>query len=164
MAREQPVEEPEVPKPSRKPARYLMLILAIMILEASGGYLVLDHAVPKPERVAEPKPSQAKPKFVKPIYFLGLKNMVINPTSAQGQHLVQISFALEVDTDAALQELTLKQQETWDLVMRTLEGYSLETLRDPAKKVVKEAVERRVNAELKNGEVTAVYVTDFVVQ
>jgi flagellar basal body-associated protein FliL len=47
---------------------------------------------------------------------------------------------------------------------RILESMKIEDIRDPEKKRLKSIVKKVLNGELKNGDVTGVYVTDIVVQ
>lgn len=167
---EEPVDEeqeaaPAQPAPSSGPGRYLMLIILILVFEAVGGYMVLDRAIPAPEEVPQEEEEVVeKPKPKAPRYYTGLKQMIANPISARGTNLVQMTFALEVSSEAAQEELEIKHQVIWDLILQKLESYSIEEIRDPLKKKLKEDLKRLVNAELKNGRVTAVYVTDIVVQ
>ena len=90
--------------------------------------------------------------------------MVINLATARGNNLVQVDFALEVDSDAALEELEIKHDMIWDMILQALETHSLKEIRDPKKPAVRKSIQTRINAELKNGAVTGVYFTDIVVQ
>ncbi|MDA0749063.1 MAG: flagellar basal body-associated FliL family protein [bacterium] len=165
---EEPEEQGEVVPvgPSPKPGRYLMLIVMILVMEAVGGYLLLDWAVPAPEQPAqeEEEPKEKKPERVKPKYYTEIKKMVINLATARGNNLVQVDFALEVDSDAALEELEIKHDMIWDMILQALETHSLKEIRDPKKPAVRKSIQTRINAELKNGAVTGVYFTDIVVQ
>ncbi len=101
-----------------------------------------------------------------PRFYTDLEEMVINPVSGSGRRLVQVSLALEVDRDLVLGEIAKKRELIWDLILRKLETYSVQALREPAKLEVKKVLKQVINTEakLKNGEVIAVYFTDVVVQ
>ena len=138
----------------------------ILLLEAAVAYLFLDQLIPAREEAevvedVEPAPQQEEKKS---LFYTNLTQIVVNPSSGRGHHLVQLSLALEVDSDAVLEEIEIQREILWDLILRKIEAYPLEAIRDPEKKEVKEALKQALNAQLKNGEVTAVYFTEIVVQ
>ena len=164
-------EEPEAePQEDRKPpthlGKYLVLILAILGLEAVGGYVVINRAIPPREDFVEEgiEELESQEEFKPPLFFTDLKKMVINPVEQKGMHLVQLSLALEVDSEIVLDELKKKQAMIQDLILQRLESFPVRSIRDPHKDDIREALKRIINAELKNGEALAVYFTDIVVQ
>jgi flagellar basal body-associated protein FliL len=86
-----------------------------------------------------------------PIYYTKMVNMIVNPISATGSHLVRFSFALEVSSVATLEEVGIRHDILWDIVLRNLEAMTIEQLRDPEKKYLKSHIRKTLNAELKNG-------------
>lgn len=169
MADEQQ-DEAEVPESQPKPGgslgMYMLLILLILGLEGAGGYILLDRAVPAPEQAAdeEIEALTRAPERRAFRFYDGFRDMVVNPVTGRGRVLVQVSLVLDLDTDAALEEVRLKHDILWDLVLRRLETYPVATLRDPYKVEVKASLKREINSELRNGEVTDIYFTDVIVQ
>ncbi len=168
MAEEEEEEEqdaiPET-KPSAQPGRYLVLILLILVAEAGVGYVLLDRVIPAPEELPQEEYEvQEKVEVKDPIYYTQMLDMIVNPISPTGSHLVRFSFALEVSSESTLEEIGIRHDVLWDLLLRTLESLSIQDIRDPEKKRLKGMVMKVLNAELKNGDVTGVYVTDIVVQ
>lgn len=169
MAEEEPEEEGlEPPPPSTNPFRYIVLIVFIMIIEAVGGYLFLDYAIPAREMAPDESESEQTVVAIyeKPTFFEGLADMVVN-LAGTSRTLVLLTLVLElgpVNQDATHAELVLKQDLIWDLVLKELEGLSVNEIRDPLKLKVKDTVARVVNEELRNGSVEEVYVTKIVLQ
>ena len=159
-------EPKEAKKPPSNPSKYMVLILAILGLEGLGGYLVINKAIPPREDFVEESIEElvALEEFKPPVFFTDLKEMIINPVAQKGQHLVQLSLALEVDSKMVLGELKKKQALIQDLILQRLESFSVRSIRDPHKDEIREALKRVVNAELKNGEAVAIYFTAIVVQ
>ena len=153
------------PKPSEHPGRYLVLILLILVAEAGVGYGVLDRVIPAPEGLPQEEDEvQEKMEVKDPIYYTQMLDMIVNPISPTGSHLVRFGFALEVSSESTLEEIGIRHDVLWDLLLRNLESLNIQDIRDPEKKRLKGMVLKVLNAELKNGDVTGVYVTDIVVQ
>ena len=164
MAEEEQDAIPE-PKPSSQPGRYLVLILLILVAEAGVGYVVLDRVIPVPEGLTQEEDEvQEKMEVKDPIYYTQMLDMIVNPISPTSSYLVRFSFALEVSSESTLEEIGIRHDVLWDLLLRNLESLNIQDIRDPEKKRLKGMVMKVLNAELKNGDVTGVYVTDIVVQ
>jgi flagellar basal body-associated protein FliL len=156
----------EQPKPSGSPGKYMLLIILILALEGVGGFVLLDMAVPAPEQAAEEEIEELSrvPEVREFRFYDGIKEMVVNPVTGRGRVLVQVSIVLDLDTDAVVEEVGVKHDILWDLVLQRLETYPVAMLRDPYKLEVKKTLMREINGELRNGEVTAIYFTDIIVQ
>ncbi|HAA77519.1 TPA: hypothetical protein DCE37_20600, partial [Candidatus Latescibacteria bacterium] len=102
--------------------------------------------------------------FVPPIFYGDLAEMVFSPLDTRGGKLVSLTMVLEVDRLVVLDEMALKHSILWDLALRTLEGQSVEDLREPDKESIRESVKNAINEELRNGAVTGVYFTEFIMQ
>ena len=167
MAEEDPEEGAELepkPAPAGSPAKYFFLVLLILGLEG-GGYVVLDRAIPEREEVVvEEEEEEAPQEVADPLFYTGLNQMIVNPVFGRPFGLIQVSVALEVDSDAGLNELELKHDLIWDLILMKLEDASLQALRDPFRKEIKATLRRVVNKELRNGDMTAIYFTEFMAQ
>ena len=152
--------------PAIKPGRYILLILGILAIEGAVGYFVLDQAIPpREEYTTKEKPEEAQMQVADPVFFTDLKELVVNPAGVgYRKFLVQASLALEVDSDAVLEELSIKRETIWDLAIQRLETFTSAQLRDPEKREVRESLMKAINPELRNGEVIAVLFTDFVLQ
>ena len=153
------------PKPSAQPGRYLVLILLILVAEAGVGYVGRDRVIPVPEGLTQEEDEvQEKMEVKDPIYYTQMLDMIVNPISPTSSYLVRFSFALEVSSESTLEEIGIRHDVLWDLLLRNLESLNIQDIRDPEKKRLKVMVLKVLNAELKNGDVTGVYVTDIVVQ
>ena len=160
-------EEQELPKQDAKgPYRYLLLIIIIMLVETAGAYVALDWAIPAPEGVEEEQVLEdvEEDVFVPPIFYGDMAEMVFSPLDTRGGKLVSLTMVLEVDRLVVLDEMALKHSILWDLALRTLEGQSVEDLREPDKESIRESVKNAINEELRNGAVTGVYFTEFIMQ
>lgn len=162
-------EQQEIESPKKQPKgpyRYLLLIVIIMLLETTGAYIYLNWAVPAPEVVEEELVLEEleTQKFIPPIFYEDLAQMTFSPLETRGRNLVRLSIVLEVDRLPALDELTLKHMQVWDMVLQKLEQHTIEQLRDPDRQDVKDALTEVINKELVNGDVTGVFFTDFIMQ
>ena len=166
---EETEEEAEVeapPRPAASPSRYFLLILIILLLEAAGGYFLLDRAIPAPDEgpKVEAKDEEAKEEWKAPLFYEKITQLVFSPVDSRGHRLVQLSLALEVEPKAVLGEIEKKHQIIWDLILQRLETFPLDAVRESEKKAIREDLMRALNAELKNGQVTAIYFTELVTQ
>lgn len=164
-------DEPEADLPPVReqsgPGRYMALVLLILLIEGIGVYWVLDRAVPAPEVPPKEEEMEVIEKdvpWVKPIYFEGLKEMIVEPTAFRGNRMVQISLVLEVDGQTVVEELKLRQPVVWDVALRRLERLTEADLRDAKKQTLKTDLIQQINAVLKNPGVVAVYITDMIMQ
>lgn len=160
--------EAQLARHARGPGRYFALVLLLLMLEGAVGYWILNRAVPAPPE--PPKEEEAAPakkkkvQWVPPIYFDGLKEMVVEPTAFRGNRMVEISLVLEVDAKAVADELTLRKTAIWDLVLQRLDRLTLADFRDPEKKKLKSDLLEQLNAALKNPGVTQIYITHLIMQ
>ncbi len=156
----------EEAKPGGGMGLYLMIVLVILLLEGAGGYVILDRALPAPERAAKEDTEElTRPKEAKVFHFYeGIHQMVVNPVTAKGKVLIQVSLAIELSRPAAAEEMALKHEIIWDMVLRRLETYPVATLRDPYKQDIKSSLKREINAELRNGDAIEIYFTDIIIQ
>ncbi len=166
---EEPEEEAEdeaPPRPAASPSRYFLLILVILLLEAAGGYFLLDRAIPAPDEgpKVEAKDEAADEEWRAPLFYEKITQMVFAPSDSRGHRLVQLSLVLEVEPKVVLGEVEKKHQIIWDLILQRLETFTLDAVREPEKRAIREDLMRVINAELKNGQVTAVYFTELVTQ
>jgi len=166
---EEPEEEAGDEGPSKPPAgpsRYFLLILIILLLEGAGGYFLLDWVIPASDEgpKTEAKDEEAEEEWKAPLFYEKIKQIVFSPVDSRGHRLVQLSLALEVEPKAVLGEVEKKHQIVWDLILQRLETFPLEAVREPEKKAIREDLMRALNAELKNGQVTAIYFTEIVTQ
>ena len=156
--------------PPPSPFRYLALVFLILFLEGGGAYLYLDKLIPAREGDAVEEAGEvgeslfATAQEADPIYYEELIDLVVTPGPAQSGYLVKASLALKVYPEGVIAELATKHDVIQDLVLQTLESHSVRQLRDPRKQQVKDKLKRALNAELRNGEVRAVYFTDLVMQ
>jgi flagellar basal body-associated protein FliL len=118
---EDPISEP---KPSPQPARYLVLILLVLLAEAGAGCVLLDRVIPEPEELPrEEDEVQEKVKVKNPIYYTNMIDIIVNPISPTGSHLVRFSFALQVSSESTLEEIGIRHDVLWDLVLQNTGVY-----------------------------------------
>lgn len=154
------------PQAQGGPGRYFVLVLLLLLLEGAVGYWVLDRAVPAPEVPQEEIVEEEEPEEVwkPPIYYDGLKELVVEPTSLRGKSMVRLDLVLSVDSKAVVTELEVRHKVIWDLVLRRLELLDEAAFRDPTKRKIKADLVPAINAELKNPGVLEVLVTDIIMQ
>ena len=164
----QPEEEAQQPRGGGErggPGRYFVFVFLVLLVEGAVGYWVIDQAVPAPEVPTEKiEEKEEEKEWVPPIYFEDFKNLTVEPTAFRGNRLVRLSFVVEVDVQAVHNELTVRKDQMWDLVLRRLERLTEANFRNPKKIKLKSDVIQSLNSELKNPGVTQVFITEIVIQ
>jgi flagellar basal body-associated protein FliL len=163
---EEPEEDGGQPAPDQGgPGRYFVLVLLVLLMEGAVGYWAIDQAVPAPEEPAEEVTEEEEQKpWVAPIYYENLEDIVVEPTAFRGNRMVQLSLALEVDAQAVVDELEVRQDQVWDLILRRLERLAEADFRDPQKKKLKSDLIKALNDGLQNPGVTNVFITQLIMQ
>ena len=165
-------EEPEEDggQPARDqggPGRYFVLVLLVLLIEGAIAYWIIDQAVPAPEEPAEEVTEEEKEEqkpWAAPIYYEDFEDIVVEPTAFRGNRMVQLSLVLEVDARAVVDELGVRQDHIWDLILRRLERLSEADFRDPKKKTLKSDLIKTLNDVLQNPGVTNVFITQLIMQ
>lgn len=94
-----------------------------------------------------------------------LREFLVNIISEDNSHYLKTAMTIELSSSAAQEELIARMPKVRDAVLLLISNKTFEELYDlQGKKQLKAEVMLSINSIISNGEVTAVYLTDFIVQ
>ena len=152
----------------------LIIIIAIVLvlLLAGGGAAIYFLFLKKPPPAKEEQPNK-QVEMVKPPEkeevaigpMVEIKEFIVNIISEEGTHYVKASLTLELNDEAAQEEVDKRMPQIRDAVLMLIGNKTFEELQDlQGKKQLKAEIKSKINSFLKTGRVKHVYLTDFVVQ
>jgi flagellar protein FliL len=176
MARERDEEneKEEAPaQPKKKLSPKLLIIIgvvaALVIGGAGAGYFFFFMGKGKTSHSAEKKEAGGEKKGEKGEGAAGttknLEPFIVNLTDAQGTRYLKAVMQLELSSEELAGEIDEKIAMIRDDVISLLSSKSFEDIStEPGKRELKKALLERINRDLKSGQVTRIYFTEFVVQ
>lgn len=176
MARERDEEKekeeaPVEPKKKKLSPKLLIIIgvVVVLILGGAGASYFLFMGKGKAGHSAEKKEGGGEKKGEKGEGAKGatknLEPFIVNLTDAQGTRYLKAVMQLELSSEALATEIDEKIPMIRDDVISLLSSKSFEDIStEPGKRELKKAILERINKDLKGGQVTRVYFTEFVVQ
>lgn len=132
---------------ARKSKKLLIVVLVLVVVVAAAAYFLL--LAPKGAETAEPAPE--------PGAVLTVEAMSIN--LAQG-HYLRLGLGLQLTADA----LEVDSAKARDAAIALFSGRTVEEVSDPATRATLKFELAADLAELYDGEVMGVYLTDYVTQ
>lgn len=172
VEKEKKKEEPE--KSSGKKKLIIIIAAAVFLLGAGGGaaYYFLVY---KPHQLELQKKKEEESKaaaLIKPIPeeakigpMVEIKEFVVNIIGEETTHYVKASLTLEMDKEAAIQEVGRRMPQIRDAILLLISNKTFTELQDTqGKNQVKAELKTKINSFLKTGSVNNIYLTDFVVQ
>ena len=165
-----PAERKVAPAPAKKSRRPLLL-LVLMLLAAAGGAwtVVYQHArldqvvarvVPggRPDAPGRPEPPQYG-------QFTEIRGMVVNPAGSEGRRYLTVNLGLEVNRASVVEELAQKDVVIRDALLKVLGDRTVEELADVTlRSELKKELRDTVNAVLREGHISRMYFTQYVLQ
>ena len=152
-----------------KSGKMKMIILVVVALlgiagAGAGGYFVGNHGAPK-EAEAKTEKAAAKPADPGLGPTVALDNFIVNLLDDQDTRYLKAAITLETDSQTAADEVTERKPQIRDAILLLLSSKTYNELRDLQGKLQLQAeLTTRINGFLKNGKVTNIFFTDFVVQ
>jgi flagellar FliL protein len=150
----------------------IIIAIALVLLLAGGGAAVYFLFLKKPPPADEEQPNE-QVEMVKPPEkeevaigpMVEIKEFIVNIISEEGTHYVKASLTLELNDEAAEEEVGKRMPQIRDGVLLLIGNKTFEELQDlQGKKQLKAEIKSKINSFLKTGRVKHVYLTDFVVQ
>lgn len=141
----------------------LILLLVIVGFFGSktrvGQNLLSVNSQSKPAAVQADKPQQELGPMV------NLSEFLVNIISEDNSNYLKTSMTIELSNTDAQHELDKRMPQVRDAILMLLSNKTYDELYDlHGKKQLKAEITLTVNALLSSGDVTAVYLTDFIVQ
>jgi flagellar FliL protein len=171
--KEKKKEEPE--KKGGGKSKLIIIIAAVVLLLGVGGGAAYYFLVAKPHQLELQKKKEEESKaaaLIKPMPeeakigpMVEIKEFVVNIIGEEATHYVKASLTLEMDKEAAIQEVGKRMPQIRDAILLLISNKTFTELQDTqGKNQVKAELKTKINSFLKTGSVNNIYLTDFVVQ
>jgi flagellar FliL protein len=172
-----PEPDPEAPAAEEAPqpkgplippvvVRYSILGGILSVLAIGAIFLVTDVIAPRIRSMGT-APAAAPPseKKSEPGEVFNVSDLLVNPAGTGGRRYLKAAAAIEVSDPKALKELTLRNAQVRDLLIRELSSRTLEELTDPtAKEETRQTLVDELNEIAGAGKVSNIFFTEYVVQ
>ena len=156
-------------------SKLIIIIAAVVLLLGAGGGAAYYFLVVKPHKLELEKKKEEESKaaaLIKPVPdeakigpMVEIKEFVVNIIGEEATHYVKASLTLEMDKDAAIQEVGKRMPQIRDAILLLISNKTFAELQDSqGKNQVKAELKTKINSFLKTGSVNNIYLTDFVVQ
>ncbi len=151
-----------------KKSKFIFILIPLILLGlGGGGYMAYSQYVTLATMGYEPQ-AYGDEEEAEPVEygeFQEMDNLIINPTGTDGKRYLMVKIGFESDAAAALEELTTKDVVVRDAIVRYLSSQSVPYLSAIEKRdSLKMGLRKRVNGILKNGRITRLYFTQYVIQ
>ena len=170
MAEKEKKKEEQGAGGSKKKLIFILIGVLILLLAAGGGAYYFFVVKKKAEQKAVEESKAAS--LIKPVPdeakigpMVEIKEFVVNIIGQDAAHYVKASLSLELDKETTLDEVNKRMPQIRDAILLLISNKTFEELQDiQGKNQVKAELKSKINAFLKSGQVSNVYLTDFVVQ
>ena len=168
-----PDADAEVVAPEKKKRGGLLLLLPFLLLPAAGGawlaftqYARLDQVAEAAGLNAEPAEEEGEEESaIEYGQFTEIQNLIINPAGSDGRRYLMVNVGLETGEPKVLTELGEKDVVVRDAIIKLLGSRRVEELADiDLRGELKEELCDTVNAMLREGSVSRMYFTQYVLQ
>lgn len=157
-------EPAEVPKKRGGALKLILILVAVVVVLGGGGvgaYLFLSGGGEQP---AEAKPAPAD-KMPAQVLNLELDPFLVNLSDPGGSHYLKATLTLELADPGAADWINARVPRVRDRVLLLLSSKeSAELLSAEGKFRLRDDVQQAINDMMGGRRVTAVYLTEFVVQ
>lgn len=156
---------PDSPGTIRNRTLVLVTVLLLLVILISGGWLYYSRtrSAPVPPLASAESPPRGAEVNLGPMVDIG--EFIVNIISDDNSHYLRTSITIELSTQAAQDEITLRMPQIRDAILMLASSKTFEELYDVhGKKQLKAELLVELNEMLNRGEAVAVYFTDFVVQ
>jgi len=152
--------------------RIALGVLVLGALTAGSFFLVVDVigpalGPPEAEPVkGTPADEEVKPEPEQPGLTYKIDDMVVNPVDTWGRRFLRLGVAFETkDGPAVIAELSTRDPQVRDILIREFSSRTLEELTDPTvREEIRLSCIERINEYLTSGKISNMYFTDYVIQ
>ncbi len=162
MAKE-PTKKPEGSGGSKTKLIIIIAVVLVLLIGAGiGGFLFLkgdDSKTPQAEQAA----AATQGKQVGPM--VNIDSFIVNILDDEESRYLKAAITIEVDSDAAAQELNQRMPQIKDAILLLVGNKTFSELSDLQGKIqLRAELINKLNTILVKGKVKRIYFTDFVVQ
>ena len=94
-----------------------------------------------------------------------VKDLIVNPAGTNGTRFLLTTVGFEVTTPETQKELEAKEVQVRDILNTVLTGKGLDELVDVSQReTLRAEIAEKINALLKNGTLSSVYFSKFIIQ
>jgi flagellar FliL protein len=143
------------------PPKIILISLLLLVLFAVTTLGIVTFLV---RNQREPAPAAAKPQGTGPTY--PLESFNVNLADQESRHYLKATITLELSSPKVVTELDKRQAQIRDITITLLREKKAADLKAGNTAVIelKQQIQKYINIVLENGQVTAVYFTEFIVQ
>lgn len=146
----------------------IFLTLLILLLIAIGYFVAqspLGQSLLSDTSGNVPPSPQSTTLRTDPGPMVKLREFLVNIISEDNSNYLKTSMTIELSNTGAQKELETRMPQVRDAILMLISNKTFDELYDlHGKKQLKAEITLTVNSILSSGEVTAVYLTDFIVQ
>jgi flagellar FliL protein len=152
-------EENETEKKKGSPLIKVVILVVILAVLGGGGFFAYSKFFHKPAKTAG---HEAKP--VEKV-MCDMDTFLVNLADSGGRRYLKTTMKLELTNPLALPEIEKRNPEIRDAILMILASKEFEDIASSEGKAsLKQEIMMEMNRILKQGQVTEVYYTDFIVQ
>ena len=152
-------EENETEKKKGSPLIKVAILVVILAVLGGGGFFAYSKFFHKPAETAS-HDTKAVEKVI-----CDMDTFLVNLADAGGRRYLKTTMKLELSNPLALPEIEKRNPEIRDAILMILAGKEYEDIASTGGKAsLKQEIMMEMNRILKQGQVTEVYYTDFIVQ
>lgn len=149
----------------RRRSMVIAFALLLLIAVISAGWLYYNSSARLSGLNSDKAPTADSAEQVAIGPMVDIREFIVNIISEDNSHYLRISMAIELSSQDAYEELTLRMPQIRDAILMLTSNKTFEELYDVhGKKQLKAELLIELNEMLIKGEAVAVYFTDFVVQ
>ena len=141
-------------------------VLLLLIVGGVAGFFLLKKEPPEEEKdpgLEVPVPEIKQTAEIGPM--INIDEFIVNIISDENNHYVKSALTIELSSEAAKDELTMRMPQVRDAILLLVSNKTFEELQDlQGKKQLKAELLSKINAILQTGQAKSIYFTDFVVQ
>ncbi|HHV08555.1 MAG TPA: hypothetical protein GXX69_10135 [Firmicutes bacterium] len=143
------------------PRKLILIAILLLILFAVTTLGIVTFLLREQN---EPASVAAKPQGTGPNYSLETFN--VNLADQDSRHFLKATLTFELSSPKVVSELEKRKAQARDIVIALLREKKAVDLKagNTAVLELKEQIQKELNAVLENGQITAVYFTEFIVQ
>ncbi|MGC8718977.1 MAG: flagellar basal body-associated FliL family protein [Thermodesulforhabdaceae bacterium] len=160
----EPEEKKEQPKKSSK-MKLIILLLIVVIALGGGGFFAYTKFFKKPKGEEAGHEKSQKTEKAQQAILYKMDTFLVNLADPGGKRYLKLTMELELDNKKVEEEITKETSRIRDVILTVLSSKTFDDISTlPGKQTLKKELMTKVNASLKNGKVTNIYFTEFLIQ
>ncbi len=166
MAKEPVKGSEEGGKKGKKKLLIIIIVVLVMLIGGGvGAFLFLKGGGMEDTISPEEEQAQLAAQAQQVGPMVNIDSFIVNIIDSEESRYLKAAITLEVDSDAASQELSQRMPQIKDAILLLVGNKTYTELNDLQGKIqLRAELINKINSILKQGKVKRIYFTDFVVQ